>query len=279
MAGAFTILALVGVLVLLILVISAGRGSMRSRVERFARKQSLPITVGNGDIVIGYLAVTRRWRRSGLLVGLALTLGYSLTHVGLHVNFLALFVGWFVGAVIAEWRISTAASGSRRVASLAPRRLASYLPPSAWLAPAVVFALTAAAGLVGLIAIAINRHRVPTALIVSLAAVVLVAAVIRVVVRHVLGRPQPQGAPDVLAADDAIRSRSLRVLAGSSLALGGYLLATVLAAASWYAGAGFTSAAAPFGFAAVTLLPLMGVITATGTGRPRRDRAGAGVGA
>ena len=234
MFGVFTILALIAVLVLLILVIAAGAGGMRSRVERFARKQSLPITVDNGDIVIGYLTVTRRWRRSGLLVGLALTLAYSLTHEGLRVDFLALFVGWFVGAVIAEWRISTAASGSRRVASLAPRRLASYLPPSAWVAPAVVFAVAAAAGLVGLVAIAISRHRVPTALIVSLAAVVLVAAVLRVVVRHVLGRPQPQGAPDVLAADDAIRSRSLRVLAGSSLALGGYLLAAILAAFAWY---------------------------------------------
>ena len=284
MFGAFTILALVGALVLLIMVIGGEVGGMRSRVERFARKQSLPITVGNGDIVIGYLAVTRRWRRSGLLVGLALTIGYSqtigssVTHEGLHVNFLALFVGWFVGAVIAEWRISTAASGSRRVASLAPRRLASYLPPSSWVAPALVFAGAAAAGLVGLVAIVISRHRVPAALIVSLAALVLVVAVIRVVVRHVLSRPQPQGALDVLAADDAIRSRSLRVLAGSSLALGGYLLATVLAAASWYAGAGFTSAAGPFGFAAVTLLPLMGVITATGSGRPRRDRVGVEVG-
>ena len=279
MAGALTILALVGVLVLLILAISAGRGSMRSRVERFARKQSLPITVGNGDIVIGYLAVTRRWRRSGLLVGLALTLGYSLTHVGLHVNFLALFVGWFVGAVIAEWRISTAASGSRRVASLAPRRLASYLPPSAWVAPALVFAIAAVVGLVGLIAIASGRHRVPAALIVSLAALVFVAAVIRVVVRHVLSRPQPQGTPDVLAADDAIRSRSLRVLAGSSLALGGYLLAAVLAAVAWYSSAHFTPAVAALELVAVTLVPLMGVSTATGSGRPRRDRAGAEVGA
>ena len=279
MFGPITILALIGVLVLVILVIAGGVGSVRLRVERFARKQSLPITVGNGDIVIRYLAVTRRWRRSGLLVGLALTLGYSLTHVGLHIDFLALFVGWFIGAVIAEWRISTAASGSRRVASLAPRRLASYLPPTAWVAPAFVFVVAAVVGLVGLVALASSRHRVPAALIVSLAAVVLVAAVIRVVVRHVLSRPQPQGAPDVLAADDAIRSRSLRVLAGSSLALGGYLLTAVLAAVAWYAGAGFTSAVAPFELAAVTLVPLMGVITATGWGRPRRGRVGAEVGA
>jgi hypothetical protein len=37
--------------------------------------------------------------------------------------------------------------------------------------------------------------------------------------RRILDRPQPAGSPDLIAADDAIRSRSLNVLAGGGTAL------------------------------------------------------------
>jgi hypothetical protein len=49
-----------------------------------------------------------------------------------------------------------------------------------------------------------------------------VAAVVWAVRRQVLARPQPVLPPDQLAADDAIRSRSLHVLSGSGAALVGY---------------------------------------------------------
>jgi hypothetical protein len=46
-----------------------------------------------------------------------------------------------------------------------------------------------------------------------------VAGAVRAIQRTVLRRAQPHSAPDVLAADDAIRSRSLHVLAGGGSAL------------------------------------------------------------
>ncbi|HEV2888082.1 MAG TPA: hypothetical protein VGX49_14315 [Jatrophihabitans sp.] len=60
-------------------------------------------------------------------------------------------------------------------------------------------------------------------------ALTLAAAAVTVAVgRHILGRSQPIAAEDVLAADEAIRSRSLHVLAGAALAIIGYLGAAVL---------------------------------------------------
>jgi len=51
------------------------------------------------------------------------------------------------------------------------------------------------------------------------AAALVVTAVVRVAQQRVLRRPQPLAAPDVLAADDAIRSRSMHSLAGGGAAL------------------------------------------------------------
>ena len=48
---------------------------------------------------------------------------------------------------------------------------------------------------------------------------VALAVAVRLIQHAVLRRPQPHAAPDVLTADDAIRSRSLHVLAGGGGAL------------------------------------------------------------
>src|SRR5262249_514282 len=92
----------------------------RSRVRRFAQRQRLLITAANGNAVIVYLAVTRRWRAAGLATGLAISIAWSLRDNAVRLNALTLFAGWFVGALIAEARIVRRPPGERRQASLTP---------------------------------------------------------------------------------------------------------------------------------------------------------------
>src|SRR4051794_10884184 len=75
----------------------------RGRVERFARREALPITVGNGPVVIRYLATTRRWRGTGLLTAFALAILLPLVRSDgqIRIEEVWAFIGWFVGAVIA----------------------------------------------------------------------------------------------------------------------------------------------------------------------------------
>jgi hypothetical protein len=189
-------------------------------------------------LVIKYLATTRRWRASGFLVALLVDVAYSATLSRENVPQVsgsAVFVGWFVGAVIAEWRIATVPVGERRAASLRRRRLGDYVARSAVALAAGVWSLVAAATLIAL-GDTVLHHRptryyqsVPGGLWTELALLVVAGAVLVFVANRVLRRPQPLAASDVLAADEALRRHSLYVLVGSALALAGYLSAQIVA--------------------------------------------------
>jgi hypothetical protein len=232
----------------------------RARVAKLARRQSLPITVDNGPIVIGYLATTRRWRGTGVLLTVVGGLVYrALTHSTSDGGGAALFTGWFVGAVIAEWRVSVHTSGAgRRQASLVPRRLSDYLPGHARFSVLIAFALLLAVEFVGLLSNS-GQPELTGWLVLTLAT----AAVIVAVGHHILSRPQPVAASDVLAADEAIRSRSLHVLAGAALAITGYLGAAV-----FNLHIADLDVLTPWSGAVVTLLPLLGLVLACATSRP-----------
>lgn len=242
----------------------------RSRLEKFARRQMLTITSGNGNLVIRYLATTRRWRGSGLLLGLVVMFVLSWWSDGrTQINTLGMFAGWFVGAVIAEWRLGwRGRDGDIRTASLLPRRAADYLPSFALIVAGTAF--VAVLGVELSAATMADRRSYALQLCALIVVTVLVGAAIVLVARHVLHRPQRVAEADVLAADDALRSRSLHVLAGSGLAIAGYLLSLAMDVASrshsfWSAGW------ASFGTAVgIMLLPLLGLLTATATFVPRR---------
>src|SRR5262245_36624357 len=118
----------------------------RGRVSRywgraFARRHRLTVTVDNGNRVIRYLATTRRWRTVGLVVGLLVSFGWALSQGTVQVNFLTLFAGWFVGALVAEVRLARTSFGPRRAASLTARVPVMYLLRTAcWLPPAFAVA-------------------------------------------------------------------------------------------------------------------------------------------
>ena len=197
----------------------------RARVARFAARHRLTITSGNGEQVIRYLALTRRWRAGGLVAGAAVSLALSIPHGAARLDFLALLAGWFAGALVAEVRLAAAAGAlrepGRRVASLHPRSPRAYLGwPQRLLLPGAVLASTGTA--VGtLVAAGGFGWRYLTVWAVGLA----VAGTVAAVARRVLRRRQPVLPADRLAADEAIRSRSLHVLyaAGATLVLYGEL--------------------------------------------------------
>jgi hypothetical protein len=252
----------------------------RERLERFAQRQRLQITPTNGNVVIRYLATTRRWRASGLLAGVVASIAVSIPRGRVTVNFLTLFAGWFVGAVVAEWRIRAGASQARRAAVLVRRTRVDYVEPWVrWLTDGSV-AATLVLGIVAVaraLAAADRRGgRMPTtssramvgdgmapALLLAICAAVVIS--IALVQRQVLTRRQPMAEPDVVAADDAIRARSLRVLSGATVALMGYLASALIVLAGRHAAA----AAAP-SVAVFVLSPVIGWRIASGeSGVPR----------
>jgi hypothetical protein len=248
----------------------------RVRLERFARRQMLVITPGNGPRVISYLATTRRWRAGGILIATAITaIRTSIDRHGNQLSALAIFAGWFVGAVVAEWRIGSGSrDGVRRSASLMPRRIGDYL--SVAMQAVVAVALLAAVAVQTTLVVLARTERL--LLTGWLAAAIVVTVGIALVARHVLTRPQPLAEIDVEQADHALRSRSLHVLLGSALALAGYLLSGAANSASHDAlwrNAQWPSAMTATG---AIVLPMLGIITATSTfaaGPHRYHRAAA----
>lgn len=252
----------------------------RERLEKFARRQSLRITVDNGPLVIRYLATTRRWRGGLLLLSVGATLVWPLVagmlwpgrSSGAQLNALALFAGWFVGAVIAEWRVSVAGTAPRRAAMLQPRRLADYVPRPSRVLPLVAWFAVAGYELAGLGYLAVRHPRGLPVLVGWMVLTAVGAAVFVAVGRQVLLRPQRFSAPDLLAADAALRSRSLHVLAGCALAVAAYLLSGVTNALTPYVPALTDGAASPLLVAGMLLGPVLGLIIATSSVPPTGPR-------
>ena len=264
-------------LVVIVAVIAVGIGVgliygevPRGRLERFASRQHLPVTATNGNQVIAYLATTRRWRATGVIAGLVVSVLVSLGDGRVEIGFLWLFAGWFVGALVAEVRVAHLARGARRQASLQPRTFHTYLPAFAW---HLVPATAALATLITAACVALSLwylHHVNLPVLAWYAVAMGLAALVRVTQLRVLRRPQPVAAADVIAGDDAIRSRSLHVLAGGGATLIVYCALNSLAAVDlgrddpWIAAA---SVALPIG---VLATPLLGLIVATNSWRVRR---------
>jgi hypothetical protein len=228
----------------------------RSRVERFARRQRLTVTADNGNQVIRYLATVRHWRTAGLVVGLVLSVGLHLP-AEWRFDFQLLFAGWFAGALVAEARVTHLAFGSRRVASLQPRRPSSYLTRLGWWLVPAAAGVALAVGLATTALAAAGAARPGWTAVLWLVLALAVAATVRLTQRRVLRRPQPLAAPDVLAADDAVRSRSLHVLAGGGAAL---ILLCVLAHL------GATHPTSPHGAEAIVVVRTLGVFVVAAIG-------------
>jgi hypothetical protein len=228
-----------------VLVAVAGEPVSRTRVDRFARRERLVITPGNGNHVIRYLATTRRWRIAGLGAGIAASvLHYLPNEVRLDASII--FAGWFAGALMAEVRVDHLRHGARRAALVRARRANDYVGRATWaLGPvsAVVAVLAAGATLAGA---ATGRADPDGSAVAWLPIAIGIAVAVRLVQRRVLRRPQPLAPDDVIAADNAIRSRALHVLSAGGAALVLLCVSAQVAAAS------------PVGVSAVDLSALRG---------------------
>jgi hypothetical protein len=266
----FLVPLLILLTVLLVLTARALWGSVsRKRVEGFAKLHSLTVTAGNGNQIIAYRATTRRWRTAGLLLGVAvqIVLGGHFS-----IQFWWVLAGWFAGAIVAELRVAQLAREPRAAASLTPRRTADYLPAfGRWAVPA---ALAACVGVAVLGAARNASGRTVDAGLLELWTVlgVAVGAATLASQRYVLRRPQPHVDADRLAADDAIRSRSMHVLAGAGMTLVLYCVLGQLAGSKMLAGP-------PTGAISGLLLlgnPILGRILAYWPWSPDRLRGGPG---
>jgi hypothetical protein len=257
-----------GVAVGVVLVAAALRLVTRARLERFARRQELEITVANGPVVIDYLATTRLWRVGGFLFGLAVSLGVGFTQRSTETGGATALVGWFVGALVAEWRLESRHTvPGRRSALLVARRIPDYLPRSFVLVSAAVWIATIALGVSDLV----HQRPAQYAVIAELCAAMAVTPVTWLVARRVVARPRGLLADDVLAADDALRSRSVHVLAGCTLAINGILAALIETAAQRHLGNWLPdSGALVVDLAGIVALPLLGFIVGTAPFAARR---------
>jgi hypothetical protein len=241
----------------------------RGRLERFARRQSLQITVANGDQIIEYLAITRRWRAAGIATGILVSTAWTLANEGFRIGFVVLFSGWFAGALVAEGRATSGAPGPRRVASLVPRRPSAYLPRTAWWLMPVAAVVAVAVGVSTTVAAALGRADPDWTAVFWVIVALALAVLIRAIQLRVLRRPQPPAQSDVTAADDAIRSRSLHVLAGGGAALVLYCVSAQLGAIN-PPSATARDAITACQTIGVFAIPALGWIAATATWRVRR---------
>lgn len=226
MSGSFAILVMMMVIGLIVLVAALGHGLRtvgREEVEELAEQASLDVTAGNIGLLVDAVARTRLWRTVGVLVALsvsfaALALGAILTgrlEIPLALLLWGL-VGYWAGCIVGELRTARANSAiGPRSASLVRRDARDYIGGWAFSRPRL---LAAIGGGSALLAVALGSRDLWV--ILSGAGAVVVYAVLVLVMRYVVERGRPGLEPDVAAADDAIRSRSLHAIAGASIGIG-----------------------------------------------------------
>ncbi len=251
------LVAVTAVLVALATMALLGSSISRGRVDHFARRQRLRLGAVNAPLVVRAIAITHRWRRAGLALGFLVGFAVAATQSRLSIDFGAMFIGWFAGAVVAEWRISALpVEGPRRSAALARRGLSTYVTA------ANRVMVGAAAALLTIGAAGAGTHAVRDhALLatwsswvgVSLAALLTLALTVRRVVRRSLAHPD-----DALRqADDALRGHALTVLTGCAVAASGLPLSAFLAMVGDASG-GSASGWAALGQWAMILLMVLG---------------------
>ncbi len=191
----------------------------RVAVHRFAERHQLVVTADNGVRIIDYLSSVRRWRAAGLAAALTAYTIVDVRHHRLSVDVAFLLAGWFAGAVIAEARLA-ALPADRPAAGLTPRTAARYLPRTHRYALPIAILLFAAL---------VTAGGAPPGRRAALSVVVaVVAALVILTVRRILLRPQPAATTSVLAADEAIRSRSLHAVTAAGACLVAYCAADLL---------------------------------------------------
>jgi hypothetical protein len=210
---------------ILIVLYIVGRGFRvhDQQITEWAAGSDLRLTEPVRAMAARYLKWTRRCRTIGGLVGFLVPITYSMTTQDafpIH-GLVLILAGYLMGAVAAEivvHRFSRRANAALLVA----RRLSDYLP--AYVAMLQRGLAVVSLGLVGVWALTPYPNReVPepelSTFVLHGLAGIGVAVVIEGLQRLVVARRQAATSPDLLAADDAIRSSSVQALGGAGIGL------------------------------------------------------------
>lgn len=231
---AFGLLTLIPLAIVAVLVARAYAEVNESFVAEWAAAHGLRLTTTNRPLVWWYLRNARVLRTWGVLAGIALppllTVALGLAEHGVGTWFWCIFAGHLAGTVYAEVALRRPTPSGTRVATLERREVRQYLPARLRFAPVGVAGLTAALAGAGVAAGELSDGTTRSLVAIGTASAAIVAA-IAVGQRWVVTRPQPFTADDLVEADDAIRSQSVHLLAGSGtavlLALGADALSAV----------------------------------------------------
>jgi hypothetical protein len=198
-------------------------------VDEWARAHDLVLTGRNRPMVRWYLHTARVLRTWGAVAGLLLPplIGSALGIRALQdlISGPLVFVGYLAGALYAELALVRPVTGGRRMAALVPRELDDYLPRRLLMAQRALGAFAIGVALVVLFlgferdaaASTVGSPRLMAAVLAGVAAGF--GLTIERLQRWLVQRPQPFTDPELVAADDAIRSQAVHSLAGSSLAI------------------------------------------------------------
>ena len=209
-------------LVALAVVVRALRYDIDRDARSWASAYGVRLTDANSEFVRGYLRTGRRLR---FVCSVA---GFLLPPLVVHAvdpnshsgpSFGGLIAGYMIGSLWAGLSPARSTPGATRAATLAPRRLEDYLPGRLRWGLWVIGGLTSAMAVAGTV---VERPEYPSvtvsgSLMWIAGMAVAVAAAVEAAQRWILRRPQPFVAPDLVEADDAVRSSSIHALAGSGI--------------------------------------------------------------
>jgi hypothetical protein len=219
-------------------------------IQKWGATYGLEVTAANREFVFAYLRRSRRIRTVGALAGLLTSVTWTMVtenSISFFSNGLLLAAaGYLVGAVLAELLLQGPQAKGPRMAALVPRALGDYLPDFAIVAQRALPVLSVSliplyAGLKGRPHVPVRISLVGFAVIAT--AIVLGGLLVEAAERMVVRRAQPLLPPELLAADDAVRSASVHALAGGGIALMllvvGYQLSSVgsvtdISALGWF---------------------------------------------
>ena len=195
----------------------------RCEVEELAELSDLDVTASNVGLLVDAIARTRLWRTVGVLVAVAACVCWMAAvamreqRLTFELAFLLWgLIGYWAGSVVAELRTAQTDPGDGpRTASLERRELTDYVGSWAAVWPR---RLGLAGAIAGALALA-TGSRDPWVIGFGLGAAAISVAGL-VVAQYVLERSRPDLAPDVAAADDAVRSRSLHAIGGATVGIG-----------------------------------------------------------
>lgn len=208
-----TLVALV-VAVGAVLVVRAARQPSRADLDRFATLHGVRLSEVARWEVAAHLRRARVLRAAGAVTGLTAGSLYQVLNdgqaLGLGGWWLPL-VGYMAGAAAAEVRGLRMSPGGPRAAALSPRTLTRYLPGWTILGLRVL-------PLLPLLVLWRWGSGAPAELVPPAVAALLSAAGTGLLLHAAVRRSRPALSPDLLSAEEALRSSSVHVLSGAGLA-------------------------------------------------------------